>query len=350
MQHIFLTGSAGFIGFSLTKKLLSMGYKVTGYDNLNSYYDVNLKYDRLKESGIDIKRLETSNQVVSEDGNYNFVKGDLLDKSLIDSLFDLQSFDVVINLAAQAGVRYSLTNPYAYTESNVTGFLNILEACRHHNVKHLLYASSSSVYGLNTKMPLSETQTTDHPMSLYAATKKANEMMAHCYSQLYHLPTTGLRFFTVYGPWGRPDMALFLFTKAIISGEPIYLFNEGNMIRDFTYVNDIVESISRLIPLAPVTNNDWDSDNAQTDKSSAPFRVLNIGNSNPVQLSSYVQAIENELGVTAKKIMKPMQPGDVPATHADCSSLEKITGYKPRIRIEEGVHEFVKWYRAYYQI
>jgi UDP-glucuronate 4-epimerase len=349
-KKVFITGTAGFIGFSLTRKLLGMGYNVTGYDSLNDYYDVNLKLARLGETGIPVEAIEYGNEIVNEAGTYRFVKGDLADKKLVDSIFAKHAFDVVINLAAQAGVRYSLTHPHAYTESNVTGFLNILEVCRHHRVQHLLYASSSSVYGLNTKMPLDECQTTDHPMSLYAATKKANEMMAHCYSHLYHLPTTGLRFFTVYGPWGRPDMALFLFTKAILEGEPIQLFNEGNMIRDFTYVNDIVESISRLIPIVPEYNSTWNSDLAPTADSSARFRVLNIGNSHPVPLSAYVNAIEKELGIKAKKILMPMQPGDVPATHSDCSELERLTGYRPEVRIEEGVHEFIKWYKAYYKI
>jgi UDP-glucuronate 4-epimerase len=349
-QTVFLTGSAGFIGFHLANKLLSKGYQVTGYDNINDYYDVNLKLARLREAGIDTNQIEEGKEIVASNPNYRFVKGDLQDKVLIDRLFAEHKYDVVINLAAQAGVRYSLTNPYAYTESNVTGFLNMLEACRYNGTKHLLYASSSSVYGLNTKMPLDEEQTTDHPMSLYAATKKANELMAHTYSQLYGLPTTGLRFFTVYGPWGRPDMALFLFTNAMLKGEPINLFNEGKMIRDFTYVDDIVESICRLVPLAPERNESWDAYNAPTPSSSAAFRVLNIGNSNPVPLSTYVTAIEQSLGIESKKNLMPMQPGDVPATHADCSALETITGYRPQVKVEEGVKEFVKWYRAFYKL
>lgn len=350
MKHVFITGTAGFIGFSLARKLLQQGYKVTGYDNINDYYDVNLKLARLRESGIHTDEIEYGKAVVSGNSQYTFIKGDLTDKQLLDSLFTSHPYDVVVNLAAQAGVRYSLTNPYAYTESNITGFLNILEACRYNNVKHLLYASSSSVYGLNTKMPLDEEHTTDHPMSLYAATKKANELMAHTYSHLYGLPTTGLRFFTVYGPWGRPDMALFLFTNAMLKGEPIHLFNDGNMIRDFTYVDDIVESISRLVPLAPERNDSWDAYNAPTPSSSAPYRVLNIGNSNPVPLSLYVGAIEKELGFTAKKKLLPMQPGDVPATHANCKALETLTGYRPRVQVEEGVQAFVRWYRAFYQM
>jgi UDP-glucuronate 4-epimerase len=347
---VFITGTAGFIGFHLTQKLREAGYRVTGYDNINDYYDVNLKYARLKESGIDTDKIEYGKAVSSADGQYHFVKGELTDKALIDALFAEHKYDVAINLAAQAGVRYSLQHPYAYTESNVTGFLNILEACRHNPVKHLIYASSSSVYGLNGRMPLDEHQTTDHPMSLYAATKKANEMMAHSYSNLYGIPTTGLRFFTVYGPWGRPDMALFLFTKAMLSGEPVNMFNNGNMIRDFTYVGDIVESIKRLVPLPPMSNSNWDTQSAPTPTSSVPYRILNIGNSYPVQLSLYIDAIEKELGIKSIRNLMPMQPGDVPATHADCSLLENLTGYRPQVRIEEGVKEFVRWYRKFYQL
>jgi UDP-glucuronate 4-epimerase len=349
MKHIFITGTAGFIGFSLAKKLLSYGYRVTGFDNINDYYDVELKYSRLKETGIDPSQIEYGKKTDAKEVAYTFIKGDLTDKKLIDEIFHSSSFDAVVHLAAQAGVRYSLTHPYVYTESNITGFLNILEACRYHQTGHLIYASSSSVYGLNTQMPLSEHQTTDHPMSLYAATKKANEMMAHSYSHLYGLPTTGLRFFTVYGPWGRPDMALFLFTKAILSGQPVKLFNHGKMIRDFTYVNDIVESIARLIPLAPVYNADWNSNTADTPSSSAPYRVLNIGNSSPVQLTDYIEALQHHLGKQATYEYLPMQPGDVPATHADCSELEQLTGYRPSVTIQEGVGEFIKWYTQYYK-
>ncbi len=348
MKHVFITGAAGFIGFSLARKLLQQGYRVTGYDSINDYYDVNLKMARLHESGINTVDIEYGKAVVSVNRHYRFIKGDLTDKQLLDSHFAAHHYDVVVNLAAQAGVRYSLTHPHAYTESNVTGFLNILEVCRHHRVQHLLYASSSSVYGLNTKMPLDECQTTDHPMSLYAATKKANEMMAHSYSHLYDLPTTGLRFFTVYGPWGRPDMALFLFTKAMLKGESIQLFNNGQMIRDFTYIDDITESIARLISLPPQRNPRWDSHTAYTPTSSAPYRLLNIGNSHPVPLSAYVGAIEKELGIHAKIDMLPMQPGDVPATHANCIALETISGYSPKVRIEEGVSQFVKWFRGFY--
>jgi UDP-glucuronate 4-epimerase len=349
-MNIFITGTAGFIGFQLATKLLAKGYQVTGYDNINDYYDVNLKLARLRENGIDTNEIENGKTIKSQNANYSFVKGDLTDKALLDRLFDENQFDVVINLAAQAGVRYSLTHPHVYTESNVTGFLNILEVCRHHRVRHLLYASSSSVYGLNTKMPLDEHQTTDHPMSLYAATKKANEMMAHSYSHLYDLPTTGLRFFTVYGPWGRPDMALFLFTKAMLAGEPIQLFNKGEMIRDFTFVDDITESISRLVPHPPQKNDSWDSAAADTPTSSAPFRILNIGNNNPVQLLEYINAVENELKIKAIKNYLPMQLGDVPATNADCSELERITNYKPSMPVQEGVRQFVRWYRSFYKV
>ncbi|HMO33776.1 MAG TPA: NAD-dependent epimerase [Saprospiraceae bacterium] len=348
-KHVFITGTAGFIGFHLARKLLHLGYRVTGYDSINDYYDVNLKLARLRESGIDTGSIAYGREVWTADGNYRFVQGDLTDKTLLDRLFQTSGFDYAVNLAAQAGVRHSLTHPYVYTESNITGFLNILEACRHNPVQQLLYASSSSVYGLNSQMPLSEHQRTDHPMSLYAATKKANEMMAHSYSHLYRLPITGLRFFTVYGPWGRPDMALFLFTKAMLQGEPIQLFNGGEMIRDFTYVDDIVESISRLIPLPPEANTGWNTRNPDTATSSAPYRILNIGNSNPVQLTRYINAIEQELGVTARRNLLPMQPGDIPVTHADCGELEELTGYRPRVKVEEGVKEFVKWYRDYFQ-
>ncbi len=348
MKHVFITGTAGFIGFSLARKLLQQGYQVTGLDSINNYYDVNLKLARLRETGIPVEAIEEGKAVVNAEGNYRFIKGNLADRKLVEALFSETHFDAVVNLAAQAGVRHSLTHPFDYTESNVTGFLNILEACRHQQVGHLLYASSSSVYGLNTEMPLSEHQRTDHPMSLYAATKKANEMMAHSYSHLYRLPTTGLRFFTVYGPWGRPDMALFLFTKAMLEGEPIQLFNGGEMIRDFTYVDDIVESISRLIPLPPEVKPKWDSQKPDTASSSAPYRVLNIGNSNPVPLTRYINAIEQELGITARRVSLPMQPGDIPMTHADCSELEQLTQYRPMVNVEEGVKKFVQWYRGFF--
>jgi UDP-glucuronate 4-epimerase len=349
MKHVLITGTAGFIGFWMAKKLLDEGYRVTGFDNINDYYDVNLKLARLKESSIDVGSIEYGKPIVSAKGSYTFVKGDLNDRDLLMGLFRDSAFDYVIHLAAQAGVRYSLTHPHVYTESNVNGFLNMLEACRAYPVQHLLYASSSSVYGLNTKMPLSEDQTTDHPISLYAATKKANEMMAHSYSHLFGIPTTGLRFFTVYGPWGRPDMALFLFTKAMLEGEPIQLFNEGKMVRDFTYVEDISESIRLLMLKPPVPNPAWDAENAYTPTSSAPFRILNIGNSSPVQLNDYILAIESVLGIVGNKKLLPMQPGDVPATHASCSRLEQLTGFIPKFKVNEGVKKFVEWYVNYYQ-
>jgi UDP-glucuronate 4-epimerase len=351
MKHVLVTGTAGFIGFWLAQKLVQKGYTVTGFDSMNDYYDVNLKLARLAHVGIAGDAIRYGQKVQSSiHPSYSFVKGDLTDADLINRLFKEQSFDVVVNLAAQAGVRYSLTHPHVYTQSNITGFLNILEACRYHNIKHLLYASSSSVYGLNTEMPLHEHQTTDHPMSLYAATKKANELMAHSYSHLYGLPTTGLRFFTVYGPWGRPDMALFIFAKNILAGTPIQLFNGGKMVRDFTFVDDVTESVSRLVPLPPTVTNEWDSAKADTATSSAPFRILNIGNNNPVPLLSYIEALEKELGKESIREMLPMQPGDVPFTNANCTLLETITGFKPSVKIEEGVKQFVDWFKGYYGV
>ena len=349
MKHVLITGTAGFIGYWMARKLVQEGYKVTGYDTINDYYDVNLKLARLKESGIDVAAIAYGMPVHAASGTYTFVKGDLADRDLLMGLFKDSTFDFVIHLAAQAGVRYSLTHPHVYTESNITGFLNILEACRAYPVEHLLYASSSSVYGLNTKMPLSEEQTTDHPISLYAATKKANELMAHSYSHLYGIPTTGLRFFTVYGPWGRPDMALFLFTEAILNKKPIKLFNQGKMIRDFSYVEDIVESIWRLLEMVPSTDPDWDSNEAVSNSSSAPYRILNIGNSNPVSLETYVSALERSLSIPANKQFLEMQPGDVAATHANCEQLVKLINYKPQVKVEEGIELFVKWYKSYYK-
>jgi UDP-glucuronate 4-epimerase len=351
MKHIFVTGTAGFIGFWLAQKLIEKGYTVTGFDSINDYYDVNLKHARLRFAGIDTNELVYGKQIVSTtQPAYSFIQGDLTDSKLIEAVFRKQPFDAVVNLAAQAGVRYSLTHPHVYTQSNVTGFLNILEVCRHHEIKHLLYASSSSVYGLNSKMPLDEHQRTDHPMSLYAATKKANELMAHSYSHLYGLPTTGLRFFTVYGPWGRPDMALFIFAKAILENQPIRLFNNGEMVRDFTFVHDVTESVSRLVPVPPAANANWNSIETDTASSSAPFRVLNIGNNNPVQLNQYIEALEQELGKKAIREYLPMQPGDVPFTNANCNDLETITGFRPRVRIDEGVKVFVDWFKAYYGV
>ncbi|UII35095.1 NAD-dependent epimerase [Fulvivirga ulvae] len=336
MDSILVTGAAGFIGFHLCKVLCNKGYKVTGIDNLNDYYDVNLKKSRLS--------------ILKKEENFNFQKLDLVDQEGIEKLFKTGNFSYVINLAAQAGVRYSLTNPRAYIKSNIDGFLNILEGCRHSDVKHLVYASSSSVYGANTKMPFSVEHNVDHPLSLYAATKKSDELMAHTYSHLYNLPTTGLRFFTVYGPYGRPDMALFLFTKAIIEGKPIDVYNHGKMLRDFTYVDDIVEGIVRLIPTIPSGNPDWDGNKPNPSDSFAPYKIHNIGNNQPVELMEFINAIEDALGKTAIKNMMPIQPGDVPSTYADVDALTKSVGFKPNTAIKTGIQQFITWYLDYYKI
>lgn len=329
-----MTGAAGFIGFHLCKKLLDRGDQIIGLDNLNSYYDVNLKQARLK--------------LLEKDKNLRFVKMELEDKDGISGLFKKEKFDKVINLAAQAGVRYSLENPASYINSNIVGFLNILEGCRHNNVKHLVYASSSSVYGANTKMPFSTHQNVDHPISLYGATKKANELMAHTYSSLYGLPSTGLRFFTVYGPWGRPDMALFLFTKAIIEEKPIDIFNYGKMKRDFTYIDDVVEGVVRAADKIPSADPAWDGDSPDPSSSFAPYRLYNIGNNSPVELNHFISVIESCLGKESKKNMLPMQLGDVPATFADVDDLIKDVGFKPSTKIEDGIKKFVEWYKGYY--
>lgn len=351
MKKILVTGTAGFIGFHLANRLLSKGYIVCGLDSINDYYDTALKYGRLQQCGLSKADITPGKEVTSKTiPNYSFIQMQLENGAMMNELFSKHQFDVVVNLAAQAGVRYSIQNPHAYVNANVNGFINILEACRHHQVKHLIYASTSSVYGLNKKMPLSEHEHADHPMTLYAATKKANEMMAHSYSHLFDLPTTALRFFTVYGPWGRPDMALFLFAKAILNDEPVQLFNEGKMVRDFTYVEDVAESIARLLDKPPV-KGDTSFDPLLPDPaiSSAPFRILNIGNSKPVPLMHYVEALEKALGKKAIKEYLPMQLGDVPATHADCSMLESITGYRPQVEVETGIAEFVKWYKEYHK-
>ncbi len=336
MKKIVITGAAGFIGFHLSKKLLENGWNVTCIDNLNDYYDVNLKQSRL-------------NQLLPEQ-NFSFHKVDLQNKDEILNLFEKEKFEYVVNLAAQAGVRYSLINPYAYIESNINGFINILEGSRAIKVKHLVYASSSSVYGANTKMPFSVHHNVDHPVSLYAATKKSNELMAHTYSNLYNIPTTGLRFFTVYGPWGRPDMALFLFTKAILEGKPIDVFNNGKMKRDFTYVGDIVEGVFKIINKIPEPNPDWDSDSPDSATSFAPYRLFNIGNNNPVELMKYIEVLEDKLNKKAIKNFLPLQPGDVPSTYADVDDLVDAVGFKPKTSIEEGISNFVDWYRSYYKI
>jgi len=350
-MKILVTGSAGFIGFHLAKKLLSDGHEVIGLDNINEYYDVNLKFGRLAESGIEQDKIEINKLVRSSKfKNYSFLKLKLEDREPLFSLFEKERFDKVINLAAQAGVRYSLENPHSYIDSNIYGFLNILEACRHYSVKHLIYASSSSVYGLNEKMPFSAKHNVDHPISIYAATKKSNELMAHTYSYLFNLPTTGLRFFTVYGPWGRPDMALFLFTKAILKGEPINLFNNGIMLRDFTYVDDIVNGISRIKDKSPIADVDWNGMQPDPSSSKAPYQIYNIGNNHPVKLLDFIEALENTLGEKAIKKLLPMQPGDVPATYADVSGLVKDFNYKPDTDFKEGISRFVKWYREFYKV
>lgn len=335
-MNFLVTGAAGFIGFHVSQRLLAAGHQVVGIDNLNDYYDVNLKHARLN--------------LIKADPGFTFIEMDLADRDAMASLFDKQKFQRVIHLGAQAGVRYSIENPHAYADSNLTGHLNILEGCRHHKIEHLLYASSSSVYGLNRKMPFSTEDSVDHPVSLYAATKKANELMSHTYSHLYQLPTTGLRFFTVYGPWGRPDMALFKFTRAMIAGEAIDVYNQGQMKRDFTYIDDIAEAIVRLQDVIPQQDDNWTVETGSPATSSAPYRVYNIGNSQPVTLMNYIEAIEKALGITAKKNLMPMQPGDVLETSADTEALFKAIGFKPQTGVEEGVKNFVDWYRDFYRV
>ena len=335
-MKVLVTGAAGFIGMHLCTRLLARADVVTGVDNLNDYYDPQIKRDRLARlTGLP---------------GFTFEKLDIADRAAMQTLFEQGGFDAVVNLAAQAGVRYSLINPHAYIEANVVGFMNVLEGCRHSAVKHLVYASSSSVYGGNTNMPFSEHQGVDHPVSLYAATKKANELMAHTYSHLYGLPTTGLRFFTVYGPWGRPDMALFLFTKAILEGRPIDVFNHGRMQRDFTYVDDIVEGVMRVLDRAAEPAANYNPALPDPATSNVPFKVFNIGNQGPIELMAFIEAIEQALGKTAVKNMLPLQPGDVPATYADVSELTAWTGFKPGMPIRDGVGRFVDWYRNYYRV
>lgn len=344
-SKILITGTAGFIGFHIAGRLLNAGFEVVGLDNINDYYDVNLKYARLEEHGILGKTINDRQIVQSyRFPAYRFLRVNLADYDFLVDFMKTEKFDYVINLAAQAGVRYSIDNPRAYTNSNIEGFLTILEGCRYSNVKHLIYASSSSVYGLNGLLPFSEKQTTEHPISLYAATKKANEMMAHSYSHLFNLPTTGLRFFTVYGPWGRPDMALYLFAEAIFRGEPINVFNQGKMIRDFTYVDDIVESIYRLLRKPADPYPDWNRQNPDLSTSSAPYQIFNIGNSVPVELMTYIKELEKCLGKTATKHFMDMQPGDVLATHSDSTALEKYVQFKPKTSVEAGVRKFVDWF------
>ncbi|MBK7105259.1 MAG: NAD-dependent epimerase [Ignavibacteriae bacterium] len=335
MKIILITGAAGFVGYHLSNELCKRGYNVFGLDNLNNYYNVNLKIARLE-------RLQSYK-------NFEFEKIDLVEKEKIFELFKKEKFDYVINLAAQAGVRYSIENPFVYIESNIVGFINILEACRKFSIKHLIYASSSSVYGANFKQPFSENDNVDHPVSLYAATKKSNELMAHTYSSLYNIPTTGLRFFTVYGPYGRPDMAYFSFTKDIIEGRTIKVFNDGNLERDFTYIDDIVEGIVKLLDKAPVKNDAWDRMKAEPSTSFAPYRVLNLGNNKPVKLIHFINVLERETGIEAKKEYLPMQPGDVHSTFADISFLNDYIEFKPTTSIEDGLKKFVEWYKEYYK-
>ncbi len=346
---ILLTGTAGFIGFHLANRLIARGDYVVGLDSINDYYDTELKYARLEYAGIPREEIEYGKLVASQKHpNYRFIRLNLEDREALHQLFAQEQFDAVVNLAAQAGVRYSLINPQAYIDSNITGFLNILEGCRHHGVKHLAYASSSSVYGLNEKMPFSTHDNVDHPISLYAASKKSNELMAHTYSHLFGLPTTGLRFFTVYGPWGRPDMALFLFTKAILANKPIQVFNEGRMIRDFTYIDDIVEGIVRVIDNPPAGNPDWSGMQPDPATSRAPYKLYNIGNQNPVSLLDFIRAIEDKLGRQAVMELLPMQPGDVAATSADVSDLANDLGYHPATPVKTGIDRFLEWYLGYY--
>ena len=333
---VLVTGGAGFIGMHLCTRLLARADVVTAVDNLNDYYDPQIKRDRLARlTGLP---------------GFTFEKLDIADRAAMQALFAAHQFDCVVNLAAQAGVRYSIDNPHAYIEANIVGFLNILEGCRHNKVANLVFASSSSVYGANTALPFAESHTVDHPMALYAATKKANEMMAHCYADLFKLPCTGLRFFTVYGPWGRPDMALFKFTKAILAGEPIQVFNHGNMIRDFTYVDDIIEGVVRVIDHTAAPDPAWNSSSPDPATSYAPYRLYNIGNNTPVKLMRYIEALEDCLGRKAIMDMLPMQPGDVPATQADVSRLERDVGFRPATKVEDGIARFVKWYRDYYRV
>jgi UDP-glucuronate 4-epimerase len=335
-KNILVTGAAGFIGYHLSLRLLQEGFTVTGIDNLNDYYDVNLKKDRLEQ--------------LRSKPAFSFFKIDLADREAMATLFRDNTFDAVVNLAAQAGVRYSLLNPQAYIDSNIVGFANILEGCRHSSVKHLVFASSSSVYGANTRMPFSVHDNVDHPVSLYAASKKSNELMAHAYSHLYNLPCTGLRFFTVYGPWGRPDMAYFLFTNAIVAGNPIEVFNHGKMMRDFTYIDDVVEGVVNVIAKPAAPNSAWSGDTPDPGTSYAPHRIYNIGNNQPVGLLDFIETIEKSLGKEAIKEFMDIQPGDVPATYADVEDLGRDVGFKPDTPLEVGIGKFIEWYREYYKI
>jgi len=348
-MKILITGTAGFIGYHLANRMLLEGHEVVGLDSINNYYDVSLKIGRLESAGIQRNQIAYKELLQSKtQPGYQFIQMRLEDEASLNRLFREHRFDMVCHLAAQAGVRYSLKNPKAYIQSNIVGFGHILEACRHNKIKHLVYASSSSVYGLNKKMPFSTQDHVDHPVSLYAASKKSNELMAHTYSHLFGLPTTGLRFFTVYGPWGRPDMAIFLFTKAILNGQPIKVFNYGNMRRDFTYVDDVVEGIKRVLENPATSKLDWPGGNIDTASSSAPYQIYNIGNNNAIKLLNFIEAIEAATGKKAIKEMLPIQPGDVEITFADVSELKKDLQYRPNTSIQEGVDKFVSWYLQYY--
>jgi UDP-glucuronate 4-epimerase len=351
IMKILVTGTAGFIGFSLARKMLNRGDQVVGLDNINDYYDVRVKYGRLAETGIAESDIKYGNLVQSSKyPNYRFIKLNLEDKANLDKLFEDEKFNAVCNLAAQAGVRYSLENPMAYINANIIGFINVLEACRHYEVTNLSYASSSSVYGLNESYPFSTSDNVDHPISLYAATKKSNELMAHTYSHLYGIATTGLRFFTVYGPWGRPDMALFLFAKSALEEKEIMVFNQGQMMRDFTFIDDVVEGVVRVIDNPAQSNPDWRGQNPDPSTSSAPYQIYNIGNNNPVKLMDFIEAVEKALGKTIKKKMLPLQAGDVPYTYANVDKLAKNLAYQPSTPLQLGINKFIVWYRDFFKV
>jgi len=350
-MKVLVTGTAGFIGFYTALKLLEQGHIVVGLDSINDYYDINLKYGRLKESGIEENDIDYGSAVQSvRYANYTFIKLQLEDKKKLNALFEKEQFDAVCNLAAQAGVRYSLENPDAYIDANIVGFMNVLEACRNCGVKNLSYASSSSVYGLNEAMPFSTSQGVNHPVSLYAATKKSNELMAHTYAHLFGIQCTGLRFFTVYGPWGRPDMAPFIFTKAAFSGDTIKVFNNGKMKRDFTYIDDIVEGVVRVIKNPCKPDDNWSGEQPDPSTSSAPYKIYNIGNSQPIELTTFIEAIENAVGVEIQKDFQPMEPGDVVATYADVSGLEQDFDYRPSTPVDAGMKKTVAWYKQFYNV
>lgn len=349
-MKILLTGAAGFIGSAVVERLLKDGNEVVGIDNINDYYDPSLKFARLKELGVGDQAMDWRKPVKSSLWDkFIFIRADIKEKEFMASIFNEGKFDAVVHLAAQPGVRYSITNPQVYIENNINGFLNILEGCRQTKVGHLVFASSSSVYGLNGKTPFSESDSAVHPVSLYAATKKSNELMAHAYSCIFHLPVTGLRFFTVYGPWGRPDMSPFLFIDGIMKGKPIKVFNNGDMLRDFTFIDDIVESVTRIINIVPECNQDWDAKAPDPASSCVPYRIYNVGNQNPTRLLDYISAIEAEIGKEAVKELLPMQPGDVYQTYADSSSLARVTGFTPNTSLNEGIHKTIEWFLSYYK-